>query len=44
MEAIDKGLIFRYIVRGRKVEPDHITHANFERRDEDETSACAGLH
>jgi hypothetical protein len=44
VEAIDEGLVFRYIVRGREVEQDHITNANSERRDEDETTAYASLH
>jgi hypothetical protein len=44
VEAIDKGLVFRYIVRGRKVESDHITHGNSKRRDEDETNAYASLY
>jgi hypothetical protein len=43
-EAIDKGLVFRYIVRGRNVELDYITHVNSMRRDEDETSTRASLH
>jgi hypothetical protein len=44
VEAVDQGFIFCDIVSGHKVEPDHVTYANSERGDENETSADASLH
>jgi hypothetical protein len=34
-QAIDQHLIFRYIVRSRKIEVDHILHLHSKRGDED---------
>jgi hypothetical protein len=44
VEAVDKSLVFWYIVRDSEVELDHVTHVNYEGRDEDETSAHTNLH
>jgi hypothetical protein len=43
-QAVDEGLIFRYVVRGREMKLDRVLHMYPKRRDEDEPRVGALLH
>ena len=44
VEPVHKGLILCHVVRGWKVDSDHVTHSYFERGDEDKARASPHFH
>jgi hypothetical protein len=44
VQTIDKCLILSDVIRGQKVDLDHIPHAHAEGRDKDESHPSSALH